>query len=251
MAVLGEEGVRNAQDSVLSALPLNEDGKIEGFQFGGRDRAIAEWRERKEEKEFNKLCRRLKLNKQARDRFRDNPIWREHRRKYMASYMRERWHSEVAFREKHKALARAWKQKRQPVRTCLECGVQWVNQVGHNNGHKPRIKFCSAKHRRRFYNRNLAEHRKASGYKWPPRPNRNRARNERNRLLRLELERRGIKIMRQIMCECGHGNWAHERAKGSEGRPGKPGRCTGGTGPCPCAKFKRAKPNGYHDRNRR
>lgn len=219
------------RDLVLTSLPLNEEGKVDGFQFGGRARAIAEWRDRKEDKEFRRLCRRI----------------------YMNGYMRRRWIAKPEYRAWAIARNRAWKlAHKTPVRICLECGKQWKNLPGLCLGGRPPTKYCSKKCRVRFKNKELAAKRKGTDYwKKYKRPNRNRARNERNRLLREELQRRGIKIMRQIMCECGHGNWAHERAKGSEGRAGKPGRCTGGTGPCGCAKFRRSRPSGYHDDRRR
>lgn len=185
--------MRAAKDSALSALPVNEEGKIEGFQFGGRARAIAEWRERKEEIEFKKLCRRLKLNKQSRDRFKSDPIWQKYRRAYMAKYMREHYQADVEWRKKYSALALAWKRRRAPVRTCLECGAQWVNVQG-IIGHPRRIgrpptKYCSKRCRVRFKNKELAKRRKGTSY-WKnlKRPFRNRARDERRRAVRAALE---------------------------------------------------------------
>lgn len=178
-------------DANLAALPVDEDGKVSGFQFGGRDRAIAEWRERKEEAEFRKLCRRLKLNKQARDRFRTNPIWQRHRRLYMARYMREHYHADPEWRKKSLGHALVWKRRRSPVRACLECAATWTNVCG-IIGHPRRIgrpptKYCSKRCRVRFKNRELAKKRLGTGY-WSTykRPFRNKARDERRRLARLQ-----------------------------------------------------------------
>ena len=152
-------------DRVLAALPVNEDGKVEGFQFGGRARAISEWRERKEEKEFRRLCRRV----------------------YMNNYMRRRWLTKPEYRAWAIVRNRAWKiAHRTPTRTCLECGATWSNVPGLCPGGRPPTKYCSKLCRVRFKNRELAKARKGTGYwKAYKRPNRNRARDERRRAARL------------------------------------------------------------------
>ncbi|MEB5450139.1 hypothetical protein RXV47_28710, partial [Pseudomonas aeruginosa] len=50
----------------------DDDGEVQGFQFGGKERRIQEWKEKQEEKEFAALVEKLQKRNSAR-KARTNP----------------------------------------------------------------------------------------------------------------------------------------------------------------------------------
>lgn len=131
------------RDDKLASLPFDDEGKIDGFQFGGRQRAIAEWREKKEQKEFKSLCHRL----------------------YQANYQRRYYHEKPGVKEASQARLRKMRRQLAPVRTCINCGSTWVNVPGLCGGRgKPPTRYCSRKCRIQWHNKELVKKRSKSGF---------------------------------------------------------------------------------------
>lgn len=73
-------------------------GELDGFQMPSRARGISEWREKKEDEEFDKLCRRLKCRNYARRRREEDPegmrqanqAWRDANREHVRQMERTR-----------------------------------------------------------------------------------------------------------------------------------------------------------------
>lgn len=129
-------------DKGLATLPLNDEGRVDGFQFGGRARAIALWKEKKEEKAFKKLCYQL----------------------YQRRYQRLYYQNNAQVREASKRRLTARRRDRVVVRTCRKCGVEWCNVPGFQKGGRPPSIYCSKRCRVRWHNRQLVETRKRSGF---------------------------------------------------------------------------------------
>lgn len=127
---------------------LDEDGHVVGVQFGGRERRIQEWREKKEEEEFRKLCERLaKRNYQRKKATHD-----EGRMQLKAAQERYRKlnHAKILVSERRRKHKRY---KANPVvNVCKECGASWcpLPQVK-----VKRSKFCSRRCRNRNYKREV------------------------------------------------------------------------------------------------
>lgn len=121
--------------------------ELDGFQFPCRARRIAEWRERKEEKAFEKKCRSLKVRR-----------WRhrltgEALRRYRARTKKE------AARQKEKRHAAA----REDVIACSICGAEWV-RIPNINGRKSaycgdpcRAEAKSRREKARYYDVKVAK----------------------------------------------------------------------------------------------
>ena len=142
-------------DVGLASLPFDEDGKISGFQFGGRQRAIYEWKEKKEQKEFDRLIKQL-TDKRYKERRYSTPEAIEEKRRYFREYVRRRYAIDEEFRNKLRKVAKKRETAKAPVRTCVECGAQWMNlrcvKRASDMG-KPRTKYCSKRCMRRFRSR--------------------------------------------------------------------------------------------------
>lgn len=104
-------------------------GELEGFQFPSRQRGIDEWRQRKDDEEFERLCNRLRVRKWKDD----NP---DRRRDYVKRHYR-------ANKARLKARASAWYQANRNAvlarrhaevvearqgRSCDECGASLDNR---------------------------------------------------------------------------------------------------------------------------
>ncbi len=134
--------MKRITDKRFAALPLDEEGHVDGFQFDGYKRAIALWREKKEAQEFKKLCGRI----------------------YQANHQRARYHKYPAVREANKRRCVARRRKNVATRTCLNCGVMWSNVPGLQRGGRPPTKYCSKKCRVQYHNRDLVKKRSREGF---------------------------------------------------------------------------------------
>lgn len=121
----------------------DEDGRVEGMQFDSRERRIQQWREKKEDEEFERLIAKLRQKKKYRawyDRHKDDPDFRE----------RLRQHCRI-MRVKHgprrnaEARAKRLAEKKPKQCSCQECGKDFEKY-----GHKAKpSKFCSRSCRNR------------------------------------------------------------------------------------------------------
>lgn len=123
---------------------FDDEGRVDGFQFNSRERRLQEWKEKKENDEFEKMIIKLRRHKNYRawyERHKDDPVWRERLR----TYTREQ-------RRKHSAKRNAdARQKRieahaSIVNVCEECGKKFSFEYGQR---KKRSRFCSMKCRNR------------------------------------------------------------------------------------------------------
>lgn len=128
----------------------DDEGRVDGFQFNSRERRLQQWREKKEDAEFEKLITKLRRHKNYRawyERHQHDPVWRERLRKYTREQRRKH-------KEKRNADARRKRREAHGsvVNVCQECKKQFSFQFGQR---KKRSKFCSMKcrnqdsHRRR------------------------------------------------------------------------------------------------------
>lgn len=132
----------------------DEDGNVEGLQFDGRERRIQEWKEKQEEKEFEKLLQALRnrnrverLKNEDRDGYRRmrevQDEWRRQNRKRVNELSR---------------LRRKRKYQEDPVVcTCGECGAVW--SVPYEKKNQKARKFCDNKCRMKHYSRESAKRR--------------------------------------------------------------------------------------------
>lgn len=131
----------------------DEEGQIEGFQFGGRERSIQEWKEKKEAEEFEELCKRLYARKWAAEARRDERRSEQIRQALRRYREANREHCNRMERERRKA-----KYEADPVvNQCEECGEIWV--VPYEQGGKKSCRFCSTKCRNRYHGRARAKRR--------------------------------------------------------------------------------------------
>jgi hypothetical protein len=128
---------------------FDDEGRVDGFQFNSRERRIQEWKEKKENDEFEKMITKLRRHKNYRawyERHKDDPVWRERLR----TYTREQ-------RRKHSAKRNADARKKRIeshasiVNVCEECGTQFSFEYGKSK--KKRSRFCSMKCRNRTNDR--------------------------------------------------------------------------------------------------
>ena len=104
---------------------------------------IAEWRERREAKEFRGLCRRI----------------------YQANYQRAYYWRRPDLREANIKRCRARSRASIEVRTCRSCKAQWCNvpMQGRRRGRPPTL-YCSKTCRVRWHNKQLEKQRSESGF---------------------------------------------------------------------------------------
>jgi hypothetical protein len=119
----------------------DDDGEVQGFQFGGKERRIQEWKEKQEEKEFAALIEKLQKRNSAR-KARTNPESlsriREIQKKHQASGRKQERARELR-REKYEANP--------IVNVCEECGK--AEAVPFDKIGVKRSKFCSRSCRNR------------------------------------------------------------------------------------------------------
>lgn len=124
----------------------DEDGQLTGFQFEGRERAIQEWREKKEEDEFRELVERLQKRNSAR------------RTAASAEGRRRLQETDRRFKARHGARINAAARRRRQqayeanpvVNQCEECGVVWSPPYEQR---VRRSRFCSRRCRNRSHGR--------------------------------------------------------------------------------------------------
>ena len=109
--------------------------EMDGFQFDGRSRAIAEWRQRKDDDEFQRLCARLYKRNWAREERRRDPEKVRQRQRDWRNANRER----VRRNENER---RARKRAQRPPRVCQNprCRKEFMPQHYYNTA-----KWCSKK----------------------------------------------------------------------------------------------------------
>lgn len=118
---------------------FDDEGTIEGLQFDSRERAIQEWRDRKEKEEYERLFSRLYQRNWARERRKDP----EHRKRHQENLRRHRQRNHKAIRDRENARNRARYEANPVVNTCQECGHTW--QVPYGRKGPKSSKFCSTK----------------------------------------------------------------------------------------------------------
>ncbi len=129
----------------------DEEGAIEGLQFDGRERRIQEWREKKDEEEFDRLVAKIRQHNNYRR-------WYE-RHKYDSSFRKRINAHSARMRSKHgkrrNAEARAKRKQEHEanpiVNLCEECHKEFVREYGFKR--KRTAKFCSRKCRNRNHGR--------------------------------------------------------------------------------------------------
>jgi hypothetical protein len=115
----------------------DDEGRVEGMQFDSRERRIQQWREKKEDQEFDRLIAKLKQKKKYRawyDRHKNEPDFRA-RLQEQCRVMRIKHGARRNAESKAKRLA-----EKKPISCkCVECGKPFENF-----GHKAKpSKFCS------------------------------------------------------------------------------------------------------------
>lgn len=121
----GSDGKRR-----LERIDVDLGELAEGYQFDGRARAIAQWRERKEAREFEAMCNVLRVKKWRREVFAEagerlarlRESGREKMRKRRAA-MSAAERDELNARQREER-ERAWKSS-PAIYTCKTCGTQW------------------------------------------------------------------------------------------------------------------------------
>lgn len=132
-------------------LEFDADGRVAGLQFNDRARAIAEWRDRLEEREFQRLVTQLQKRNSAR---------RSAATEAGKARVKE---NTLRYRQKHLERLRSLTQKRRSrryyenpvVNRCHECGKLWTPPYEQK---VKRSKYCS----RRCRNRDGGRRRKRS-----------------------------------------------------------------------------------------
>jgi hypothetical protein len=127
----------------------DDDGRVEGMQFDGRERRIQQWREKKEAKEFDRLIAKLRQHKNYR-------AWYERHKNEQGFRERMRSHCRrmrVLHGDRRNAEARATReQEAKPIcNVCEECGREFVLPFGFKK--KRRSKYCSRTCRNRVAHR--------------------------------------------------------------------------------------------------
>jgi hypothetical protein len=133
---------------------FDDEGEIDGYQFDGRERRMQDWRESKEDAEFDKLVARLRQKKNYRawyDRHKNNPEFmarlRSHNTRMRAKHGQRR--NAEARRQRAEAA-----EENPVVNVCQCCGKRFVRQFGFKR--KLTAKFCT----RTCRNKVAHEHRK-------------------------------------------------------------------------------------------
>jgi hypothetical protein len=116
----------------------DDEGNIEGLQFGGRDRSIQEWRDKQEELEYQRLFATLAArNKLKKLRETDPEGYAKQKEVWNRWNRTHAMQRAAAARAKREAAYKA----DPPICSCEECGAQWC-PVFFRTG--PKIsRFCS------------------------------------------------------------------------------------------------------------
>lgn len=120
---------------------LDDDGRIEGLQFDGRERRIQEWREKKEAEEFDKLIAKLRQHKNYRawyEKRKDDPEFRRKMREHNRRMKRKHGTRRNA---EDRAKRRQEAEENPIVNTCQWCGKEFTIEFGFKK--KRTSKYCS------------------------------------------------------------------------------------------------------------
>jgi hypothetical protein len=126
-------------------LELNDDGIVEGIQFG-KARRIQEWKDKQEEKKYAKLFKQLEARNAAR-KASESDVGRQRLRANQERY-------KTANRDRMRANERLRRKKAYDadpvVNVCTECGKAWKPEYEKRN---KKSKFCSRSCRNRNHGR--------------------------------------------------------------------------------------------------
>ena len=121
---------------------FDDEGRVDGMQFDSKARRLQEWREKKEDREFDRLIAKLRQKKNYLAwyaRHKDEPGFREKMRahnKRAKDKHRDRRNAES--REKYRSkIAR----KEATVNVCVECQKEFTQDAGYKK--KRAARFCS------------------------------------------------------------------------------------------------------------
>lgn len=119
----------------------DEDGQVDGLQFDSRERRIQQWKEKKEDEEFDRLIAKLRQHKKYRawyEKRKDDPGFKQKMRAHNARMRRkhgERRNAEE--RAKREQLA----SENPIVNKCEQCGKEFTLEFGFKK--KRTSKYCS------------------------------------------------------------------------------------------------------------
>lgn len=133
----------------------DDDGEIDGLQFDGRERAIQEWRDRKEEEEYKALFQRL----YKRNHYRRAAETPEGKARQMENVRRYRERNRERMRQRERDQRRAEYAANPVVNTCQECGQSWAVPFERKNR---KSKFCSQSCRNKDSGRRRVKERRRS-----------------------------------------------------------------------------------------
>jgi hypothetical protein len=118
----------------------DEDGEVDGFQFDGRERRMQEWREAKEDQEFEKLVAKLRQHKNYRawyDRHKNDPEFMARLRRHNAAMRAKHGQRRNAQARQQRAEAA---EENPVVNVCQRCRKRFVKEFGFKK--KKTAKFC-------------------------------------------------------------------------------------------------------------
>ena len=118
--------------------------ELDGYQ-SPRQQAISRWRDRNDDREFERLCTRLRVAR-----------WQEQHPERTREIKRESWRRNVTAERRQRASAAAHIRRQKAYRdnpilcTCVECGTCWIPY--HRGGVRPNLvsRFCSNRCYQRF-----------------------------------------------------------------------------------------------------
>jgi hypothetical protein len=134
-------------------IEFDEDGRVDGLQFDSRERALQEWRERKEDREYQSLFVRLYKRNWAR-KLASSPEGRE---RLQANNRRYRQQNIIHCRAVENARRKRKYDANPVVNQCEECGQCCTPPYEQRN---KRSRFCGNRCRSRFYGRARSQRRK-------------------------------------------------------------------------------------------
>lgn len=119
-------------------LPYDEDGRVDGYSFTGtRSRGLYEWKERKDEREFKKLCNRLGVRKWVREVYEEGGERLERLRANKRRHERKKARAAKADRDQ--------RMRDNPrILTCY-CGARWCEVPGDGRTRIYCSRRCQAK----------------------------------------------------------------------------------------------------------
>jgi len=150
--------------TLSEVVEFDEDGHVDGLQFDGRERAIQEWRDRKEAAEYTQLFERLYQRKWA-TAARNDPVRRE---RILENLRRYRTKHRERVRQMERDRRRAKYEADPVINQCKVCGNVWT--VPYDRHGPKRAQFCSTKCRNRWHGIRRARRRNRGLRKMDMRP---------------------------------------------------------------------------------